>query len=145
MRWSSTEMTGKRAGTRRRVGQQRHYDAHGAPHDATGTGAGVDAVALHDLAVDDGGDEPVGALQHALGPGGEVVHHLHLARRDGERVDEVEVGLEPGLDRAAVAQAVDRGGFAGEDLAPRSRAGWCRAAAHAPSRRGGTTGSRRRR
>ena len=124
MRWSSTEMTGKRRGRGSGSGSSGTY---GAPHHSTGALPGVGAVALHDDAVDDRGHEPVGALQHALRSRGEVVHDLHLARRHRERVDEVEVGLEPGFDRTAVAQAVDRGGLAGEDLhrgLERDRAAW---------------------
>ena len=127
-RWSSTEMIGEAARARLRVGQQRHGVCFtGAPHHSTGPRPGVGAVALHDVAVDDRGHEPVGALQHALRSRGEVVHDLHWLRRDRERVEHVEVGLEPGLDRTAVAQAVDRGGLAGEDLhrgLERQRAAW---------------------
>ncbi len=116
MRWSSTEMIGNRRGRGSGSGSSGIESLGALAHDPAGTRAGVVAVALHDLAADDGGDEPVGALQHALGARGEVVHHLDGVRRDRGGVDHVEVGLEPGLDRAAVAQAVHRGRFAGEDL-----------------------------
>ena len=88
MRWSSTEMIGYRRGRGSGSGSRGMASVvPGAADDATGPGAGVGAVALDDLTVDDGGDEPVGALQHALGPGREVVHHLDGLRRDGGDVE----------------------------------------------------------
>src|ERR1700728_4197682 len=80
------------------------------------TRAGLATVLLYCLTADEGRVVAGGGLHQARHLGGQIVDHLGMIQTETIEIDQVDIRLHPGLERAAIVHAEEARSVLGEFL-----------------------------
>ena len=100
----------------RRVDAPRFRADSYAAHQPTGTRPRENTVFGHDFAAHDGGAVTACILQESFAAGGQVVHEARRQELEGRKVDDVDIGLLPHGELAAITEARPRRVGAGQHV-----------------------------